>query len=270
MGATHDIDASTRTAAAADRHPLIANLKSRDVFANAFDLYRRQPARVLLSALVLLAPGLVLGIGSGIYLDRISEDTATGRFVAAVIVAVVAGILSTLGTVTFAGVLDVLVGALIRGLAPPALKDALKLLPVWRLIGADLLVVLLVGVGVTLGVIPGLIALAMLSIVGPVVNIERLGPWRSVRRSFRLTSRHIPLTLITAGIPLTLEVLADDLLLHIDGVTGAWIQLLVSLPVIFTIGAMVGLAEVVLAYALLAREPGSSVAAMVEATAPTP
>ena len=47
------------------------------------------------------------------------------------------------------------------------------------------------------------------------------------------------------------------------------IEFLVGLPLIVTIGAAVGLNEVVLAYALLARTPDSSVAEQVLATAPS-
>ena len=61
--------------AAALRHPRVANLAVRDVFVGALRLYRREPFRVSVSAVVLLAPGLIMGVGSGAYIDRIQEET---------------------------------------------------------------------------------------------------------------------------------------------------------------------------------------------------
>ena len=251
---------------AALRHPHVANLSVRAVFAGAAHLYRREPVRVSGAALVLLGPGLIMGVGSGAFIDRIQDETQSGRVVVAVVIGILAAVFGTLGTVFYAGVLDELVGAVIRGQEPPAMGEVVRQLPVWRLIGADLLVVLIVAVASLLLVLPGFVLLTMLSTVGPIVNIEGRRVIPSIRRAVSLTFPHLWLTLMTIGIPLAVEFAADHYFLHLEGDLGVWIEFLVGVPLILTIGVIVGLNEVVLAYALLARDPDSSVAEMVSSS----
>ena len=264
-----DVPSRSAVRDAADRHPQIAQLQVRDVYARALRLYRREPFRVSVTAVLLLGPGLFLGIGSGAFADRLADDTAWDRFLAVLVIALLGTVLGTLGTVAYSGVLDELVGAVIRGETPPPIGAAVRNLPFWRLIVADLYVAMAAGIGSALGVLPGIIVLALFSTVGPIVNIERHRPPAAIRRAAGLTSRHLFLTLMTVGIPLTLEIAAHEYLLHLKGDVGTLIEFLVGLPLIVTIGAAVGLNEVVLAYALLARTPDSSVAEQVLATAPS-
>jgi hypothetical protein len=236
----------------ADRHPHIANLRPLEVFSAALRLYRREPARVAGAALALLLPPVAL--------DE--------RVVLALTVALVAGALTNLGTIAYAGVLDELVGSVIRDDRRPSIGEAMRALPIWALIGADLMVTALVGLTSALAVVPGFLLMAMLSIVGPVVNIERLGPIPAIRRSLRLTVPHLPLVVVVIAIPLGIEVAAHHWLLHVRHEADVLTEIALAVPLIVTVGAFVGLSEVELAYALLARDEGSSVAHMVEATAP--
>ena len=183
-------------------------------------LYRREPVRVSGAALVLLAPGLIMGVGSGAFIDRIQDETQSGRIVVAVVIGILAAVFGTLGTVFYAGVLDELVGAVIRGQEPPAMGEVVRQLPVWRLIGADLLVVLIVAVASLLLFLPGFVLLAMLSTVGPIVNIEGRRVIPSIRRAVSLTFPHLWLTLMTIGIPLAVEFAADHYFLHLEGDLG--------------------------------------------------
>ena len=215
----------------ADRHPHVANLRALDVFTAALRLYRREPARVAGAALALLLPPVALGIGSG-------------------------------------RVLDELVGSVIRDDRRPSIGEAMRALPIWALIGADLAVTALVGLTSALAVVPGFLLMAMLGIVGPLVNIERLGPIAAVRRSLRLTARHLWLVVVVVAIPLGIEIAAHHWLLHVRHEADVLTEVTLAIPLILTVGAFVGLAEVELAYALLARDDGSSVARMVESTAP--
>ena len=84
--------------------------------------------------------------------------------------------LASLGTTAYAGVLDELVGSVIRGEPRPTIGRAIKGLPMWHLIGADVIASLLIGLAAALGILPGFVLAATLGIVGPVVNIERLRP----------------------------------------------------------------------------------------------
>jgi len=252
----------------ADRHPHVANLRALDVFTAALRLYRREPARVAGAALALLLPPVALGIGSGRVLDDLREGPLDGRVALAVAAALIAGVLTNLGTIAYAGVLDELVGSVIRDDRRPSIGEAMRALPIWALIGADLAVTALVGLTSALAVVPGFLLMAMLGIVGPLVNIERLGPIAAVRRSLRLTARHLWLVVVVVAIPLGIEIAAHHWLLHVRHEADVLTEVTLAIPLILTVGAFVGLAEVELAYALLARDDGSSVARMVEATAP--
>ena len=252
----------------ADRHPHVANLRALDVFAAALRLYRREPARVAGAALVLLLPPVALGIGSGRALDALRDGPLDERIVLALAVGLVAGVLTNLGTIFYAGVLDELVGSVIRDDRRPSIGEAMQTLPIWALIGADLAVTALVGLASALAVAPGLLLMAMLAIVGPIVNIERLKPIAAVRRSLRLTARHLWLVLVVVALPLGIEIAAHHWLLHVRHEADVLIEVSLAVPLILTVGAFVGLVEVELAYALLARDDGSTVARMVAATAP--
>ena len=253
----------------ADRHPHVANLRALDVFTAALRLYRREPARVAGAALALLLPPVALGIGSGRVLDSLRDGPLDGRVVlAARGRRGRGGVLTNLGTIAYAGVLDELVGSVIRDDRRPSIGEAMRALPIWALIGADLAVTALVGLTSALAVVPGFLLMAMLGIVGPVVNIERLGPIAAVRRSLRLTARHLWLVVVVVAIPLGIEIAAHHWLLHVRHEADVLTEVTLAIPLILTVGAFVGLAEVELAYALLARDDGSSVARMVEATAP--
>lgn len=252
----------------ADRHPHVANLRVLDVFAAALRLYRREPARVAGAALLLLVPAVALGIGSGRLLDSWREGPLDDRVIVILMVAVIAAVLTNIGSIVYAGVLDELVGSVIRDGRRPSISEAARSLPIWRLIGADLAVSVLVGAASALGAVPGFVLVAMLGIVGPVVNIERNRAIAAVRRSLKLTARHLWLTLIAIGIPLAIEVAAHHWLLHVRHEADVVVELAVSLPLILTLGAFVGLTEVELAYALLARDDRSTVAALVADTAP--
>lgn len=68
-----------------------------------------------------------------------------------------------------------------------AFVTALKLAP--ALIGSWILVHLVEGLGVMLLVLPGMAAVVLYSVVAPVIAIEKVGPVKAMRRSFRLVRR---------------------------------------------------------------------------------
>jgi hypothetical protein len=171
--------------------------------------------------------------------------------------------LAILGLVVLGGVMDELVGALIRGTPQPSLAAATRALPVRRLVLADLVVVLLIGLGTFAGWLPGLVLAALVAIVGPVVNIERQGPFGAVGRSVRLTWPHAWLAFCIIVPAVLLEGVIHEFLLVVWDSLGLVGELAVEIPVILSLGAMLVLAEVVLAYALMARDEGSVVARMV-------
>jgi hypothetical protein len=259
-----------RAHAAAERHPHIANLRAGSIFRGAVGLYRREPGRVATAALILLGPSVAVGIGSGAIVDRFADETVPERLLLIAVVAALAGVVGTFGTAAYAGVLDELVGSALRGVPSPSISAVARQLPIWSLVGADILVSIVVGVASFFGALPGLVLYGLMSIVGPIVNIERRRPPQAIARSIRLTTPRVVLTMVVVGIPLAVEIGAHHWLLHVRRLRGIGPEILVSVPLILTVGALVGLTEVVLAYALLARDPGSSVAELVVATLPEP
>lgn len=111
---------------------------------------------------------------------------------------------SLLGTVLLSGVVGRLVGAAGHGWEPSTLPHVARSLPWKRLIAADVLVALIVVVGFLLLVVPGLAALTLLAVVGPVIEIEHRPVRAAIRRSVQLTRRHIWPVLLLATVPLAI------------------------------------------------------------------
>jgi hypothetical protein len=221
------------------------------------------PARVAGASLLVLLPLVFLGA----WVHGLEQSLGPGvehepGFLLTVMPSVTE-MLALLGLVVLGGVMDELVGAAVRGDAMPSLGNAARSLPFGALVVADLVVVLLVGIGALLGAIPGLVAASLVGIVGPVVNIERRGPVRAVRRSVVLTWPHALLAIAIIVPCVIVEAVAHGVLVHVWDALGVVGELAVEIPIVLTIGAFVVLTEVVLAYALLARDPGSRVERMV-------
>ena len=216
------------------------------------------------AALVLLLPPVLLGIGSGARPRRVS---ATGplddRVILLLVVAVIAAVLTNLGTIVYAGVLDELVGSVIRE-RPPALDRRggarpADLAPDRGRPGGDRA---RSGSRRRSACVPGFVLLAMLGIVGPVVNIERARPLprRSGGRSAS-PARHLWLTRARdrPAARCSRSARTTGCCTCATRPTSSR-RSRVSVPLILTVGAFVGLTEVELAYALLARDERSPVA----------
>jgi hypothetical protein len=244
----------------ASLHPAIARLHAWGIVRGALRLYREEPIRVAVSALVVLGPALLLSLLLGTVVDAGRDTWLRGRWVALGTLTAFAGFLSTLGLVIYAGLLDELVGAQIRGSRLPSITAAARSLPLGTLVVADLIVATAIGVCSALGALPGLLVICLVAVVGPAVNIERLGPIAGVRRSIGLTRRHLP-TVAGAMVPaILLEFVVHHWFLHVRGTNSWFEETIVVLVLAVTVGALLGLVEVVLAYALMVRDPSSRVA----------
>jgi uncharacterized protein UPF0259 len=110
--------------------------------------------------------------------------------------------ISLLGTVLLSGIACRLVGSAEHGWEPSTLRRIARSLPWKRLIAADVLVALVVVAGFLLLVVPGLAALTLLAVVGPVIEIEHRRILAAIRRSVQLTRRHIWAVVLLATVPL--------------------------------------------------------------------
>ena len=108
---------------------------------------------------------------------------------------------SLLGVVLLAGFLGRLVGEASRGGKRASVTGVLRTLPWRRLVGGDLLVVLIVGIGLIALVIPGLIALTFLAVVGPVIEIENSPAVAALRRSAHLVRQRFWAGALLATLP---------------------------------------------------------------------
>lgn len=109
------------------------------------------------------------------------------------------------GTVLLSGFICRLVGAAGHRMEPLTLARLTRSLPWRRLIAADILVALAAVCGLLLFVVPGLVAVTLLAVVGPVIEIEHRGVIDAMRRSARLTRRHFWPVVLLATVPLAVS-----------------------------------------------------------------
>jgi hypothetical protein len=121
---------------------------------------------------------------------------------------------SILGAVFLSGFLCRVVGASEHDGEEVTLGQVVRTLPWFRLVVADLLVVVLVVMGLIALVIPGLAALTLFAIVGPVIEIEDWHVRAALRRSVHLVWPYFWWVALLATVPLAasseLEYLAPE------------------------------------------------------------
>ena len=171
-----------------------------------------------------------------------------------VLASVLAAAVSMYGIVFYAGLLDLVLRSYLEGKPDVRLGHALQQLPLFRLLGADLMLIAASAVGTLLLVIPGIIVFTLWCLVGPLIVSEDLRVFAGLRRSYHLTRPHFWMTLLLVTIPFTIE---DQLLHGVDvsiyghRLIGAFC---ISALIGATVGAVVGLLEVVLAHELREHE----------------
>jgi hypothetical protein len=166
-----------------------------------------------------------------------------------------AGLTTAFGIVFYAGLLDLVLRSFLDGEPDLPLRDALRRLPLARLFVADLVLVFGSAIAALFFVVPGLIVFTLFGLVGPLVVSEELGVRAGLRRSAHLVRPHFLLAFFLVTIPFLIE---DQLLHGIDFDIGGHRllgALVVSAAIGATVGAAVGLLEVVLAHELREREP---------------
>jgi hypothetical protein len=198
-----------------------------DVLGRMFGLVLRHwPALLAGGAVIFIPVGLLETIDTDLQ-DAASDagGLLDGIVVLAVALLHVAGAL--LGQIVFAGLISALAVAE-RSADAPGLGQLVRHLPVGKLILADLLYVLAVAFGLALLIVPGILCLIWFALVGPALEVERLGVINAFRRSRALTRGHFWLV-TTFVLPITLAEGALDQLIHDawtwslgEGFTGQW------------------------------------------------
>lgn len=137
------------------------------------------PAILLLAIVVFVPLGLLDALIAEVDLE--SLDLGSGFKIAAV-VAAVAALTTTglLGEVFFSGAVAISLTHPERE-RPPPLSHIARRLNYRRLIGVDIVYVILVAIGLVLVLVPGVLAFVWLGLAGPAVELEE----RTVRGAFR-------------------------------------------------------------------------------------
>lgn len=226
-----------------------SRLRWTTVVRTAARVLRDRPRRVVGTAAV------VFGASAWITAVVETEVVEAGAPIEVdVLAAILAAAVSMYGIVFYAGLLDLVLRSYLEGKPDLKLDEALRRLPLLRLLGADLVLILASAVGTLLLVVPGIIAFTLLCLVGPLIISEDLKVFAGLRRSYHLVRPHFWMTFCLVTIPFTIE---DQLLHGIDlsvfghRLIGAFC---VSALIGATVGAAVGLLEVVLAHELREHE----------------
>ena len=172
-------------------------LRPGGILAGAARAGRRNWWQILAVAI----PVTVVGAGVEIVIDHYVDPTDAALTTSTELAA--AGV-SLLGTVLLAGIICRLVGATEHGMQRPNLLAVARSMPWRRLITADLLVAAIVVIGLGLLILPGLVAVTLLAVVGPIIEIEHQRVFDSFRRSAHLVRRRIWLVILLATVPLAL------------------------------------------------------------------
>jgi len=176
------------------------------ILAQAWSVYRRHFRTIAVLAVLILGGAACLQ-----YLSELWEVHAEGGNLAVLVLAIpnLLLVLTGLGLAVFseplfAAVLEKMVDPVLEGRAPPPMGRAAREVPYGRLLLAELLLVVVVGIGLVLLVVPGLAALTLLGLAGPLVIAEGLGPVQAMRRSYQLLRPHLVVALLLVLLPVLL------------------------------------------------------------------
>jgi hypothetical protein len=138
------------------------------------------------------------------------------------------------------------------------IRDVLASLPWAALILADLLSAVIMLIGLVALIIPGLIAITLLAVVGPVIEIERQHAVAGVRRSAHLVRPHFWRVAAFGTLPLLLSNGIVAFLPDPSGTTDVVTTLIIRSIGEGIVESVVGLILVELCYRLIAADQGGS------------
>ena len=195
---------------------------------------------------------VVFGVAAA--LDTLVAATIHGKY--DLLVSLLTGPLSVsmAGIVLYAGMLDRIVGHHLHGHEHATVRGALRTLPWTRLLVADAILVAATTIGTALFIVPGLIVFTLFCLVGPLVNIEGIGVGAAFRRSASLTRTALWPTVFLVTIPTYVEITLLHGVQFAEAEHAYLLAFGVSAVIGATVGAVVGLLEVTLAYELLGAE----------------
>lgn len=164
------------------------------------------PSLLLLAVIVFLPLGLIDALSTTLDVDAIDLDS--GIEIAALVAAIGAlTATSLIGEVFYSGAIAISLTHPTHE-RPPPLREIARRVDYRRLIGVDLLYVLIVVVGMLLFFAPGVAAFVYLGLAGPVVEIERRTVRGALARSWSLVRGRF-WTVFAVFVPI--EIVGDSL-----------------------------------------------------------
>jgi hypothetical protein len=230
-------------------------LHFRDVVRAALRTYRERFWRVAGTAFVVFgAVAAIDALATVLVIDR-----HVSRPYGAAVTSAASAVFSMVGVVVYAGILDKVVGAHLHGHPDLSVGEIWRVLPLGRLVAADVVLAFATLAGLALFVVPGVLIFTLWSLVGPVITIEDRAVGSALRRSWQLVRPHFWITLCLVTIPLHVEQAALHAIHYTDTFEHPLVPaFLVNGLLGMVIGSVVGLVEVVLAYDLIARSDSDS------------
>ena len=231
-------------------------LRFRSIAAAVAHTARRHAWRILVVSIAVSAVTVAAELAADHLLDQADVTTA-------VVGAVSTSTLSLLGAVFLSGFLCRLVSSTEHEKAGQAadgsrIRDVLRSLPWGSLILADLLATLIIVAGLVALIIPGLIAITLLAVVGPVIELEHRSALAGLRRCVHLVRPHFWRVAAFATLPLLLANGIVAFLPDPSGTTDVVTTLVVRSVGEGILESVVGLLLVELCYRLIAAERGAT------------
>lgn len=237
----------------------VESLRIRSVVGNVVRVFRTSWRPLLVLGLTLFVPlGLLTAIvpGEGIEIDRFDDPGA----IATVPAGIAQVVLPLLGTVLFAG----LVAAAVeheRGGEIGGLGEIIRSLHYGRLIAADVLLFVTVGLGLLLLIVPGVIAQVWFCLIAPVIEHEDSTVRRAFGRSRELVRGHFRQIAALVWPAVVLQALLNSLIENLafglfgEGFGAEWLAAVLSKLVADPVFALI---VVILYIELREREPAPS------------
>jgi hypothetical protein len=215
----------------------------RSIVATAARTGWRNAWRILAVALGVSMTTVLAEIIADNFVDPNNELLSVGGTLSAQVA-------SLFGTVILAGFLCMLVGQA-HGGGQVTIRRVLRTLPVFRLIVADIGVIVLTLAGLVALLIPGLVIFNLLTVVGPVIEIERRSALSGLRRSAHLVRPRFWSVALLASVPQIALAMVESSLPDPHGVPATLEVLAVRGIAVAPIEAGIGLVLVALCYRLI-------------------
>lgn len=197
------------------------------VLGELVTIYRASWRDLLVLGLLIFVPiGLLESVGPT---DAQIDDIDDLRLIPITLLVAAQIVIPLIGTVFYAGVVSAQVVRM-RGGTDHGIRELARELPYGRLIVADILLVVLTGLGLALVIVPGFVILTLYALIAPVIEIEGTTVRASFKRSRELVRGNFwkvaglvwPATLLSSA----LEALGDDSAFEIlgEGFPADWLS----------------------------------------------